>query len=65
MQLQLGTMAHTDLSMIRIPPHVVHYAEPLGTEVVMNLDVFSPIRDDYRHLIEYQDAEFANPVVTA
>ncbi len=25
----------------------------------MNLDVFSPIRDDYRHLIEYQDAEFA------
>ncbi len=47
-------------SMIRIPPHVVHYAEPIGDEVVMNLDVFSPIRDDYRHLIEYQASEFAN-----
>jgi len=32
---------------------------------VMNLDVFSPIRDDYRHLIEYQAAEFAEPAVSA
>lgn len=47
-------------SMIRIPPHVVHYAEPIGDDVVMNLDVFSPIRDDYRHLIEYQAGEFAD-----
>jgi hypothetical protein len=39
---------------------VVHYAEPIGDDVVMNLDVFSPIRDDYRHLIEYQAGEFAD-----
>lgn len=48
-------------SMLRIPPHVVHYAEPLGDEVVMNLDVFSPMRGDYQHLVEYQAAEFSAP----
>lgn len=45
-------------SVIRIPPHVEHYAEPIGDEPVMNLDVFAPIRNDYRHLVEYQKAEF-------
>jgi mannose-6-phosphate isomerase-like protein (cupin superfamily) len=46
-------------SMIRIPPDVVHYAEPLGDEVVLNLDVFAPLRSDYGHLVEYQAGEFA------
>jgi quercetin dioxygenase-like cupin family protein len=41
-------------SVIRIPPDVEHYGEPIGDETVLNLDVFSPIRDDYRHLVEYQ-----------
>lgn len=45
-------------SMIRIPPHVVHYAEPVGDEVVLNLDVFAPIRPDYLHLVEHQAHEF-------
>ncbi len=45
-------------SMIRIPPDVEHYGEPIGDEPVMNLDVFSPIRDDYRHLVEYQQRDF-------
>ncbi len=45
-------------TMIRIPPHVMHYAEPVGDEVVLNLDVFAPLREDYRHLVEYQAAEF-------
>ncbi len=44
--------------LIRIPPSMEHYGEPLGDEPVMNLDVFSPIRDDYRHLVEYQQADF-------
>jgi hypothetical protein len=26
----------------------------VGSETVLNLDVFSPIRDDYRHLMDYQ-----------
>lgn len=45
-------------SVIRIPPNVEHYGEPIGDEPVLNLDVFSPIRDDYRHLVEYQQADF-------
>ena len=45
-------------SLIRIPPDVEHYGEPCGDERVLNLDVFNPIRDDYRHLVEYQKEEF-------
>jgi quercetin dioxygenase-like cupin family protein len=52
-------------SMIRIPPHVVHYAEPVGDEVVLNLDVFAPLREDYKHLVEYQAAEFEQPATNA
>jgi len=46
-------------SMLRIPPHTIHYAEPLGDEVVYNLDLFSPIRDDYKHLVAYQEQDQA------
>tara|TARA_Y100000588_G_scaffold221056_2_gene234889 strand:- start:581 stop:997 length:417 start_codon:yes stop_codon:yes gene_type:complete len=45
-------------SMIRIPPDVEHWGEVVGDEPAMNLDVFNPIRDDYRHLIEHQHADF-------
>ena len=45
-------------SMLRVPPGVEHHAEPLGSEVALNLDVFSPIREDYKHLVEYQEQEF-------
>lgn len=45
-------------SLIRIPPDVRHYAEVIGDEPVMNLDVFSPIREDYRHLVDYQEDDF-------
>ena len=44
--------------LVRIPPDVVHYGEPIGDEEVLNLDVFAPIRDDYRHLVTYQADEF-------
>ena len=44
--------------VIHIPPDVEHCGEPIGDELVMNLDIFSPIRDDYRHLVEYQAADF-------
>lgn len=49
-------------SLIRIPPDVEHYGEPVGDEPVLNLDVFSPIRGDYRHLVEYQEADFGEGV---
>lgn len=41
---------------IRIPAGVLHYAEPLGDEVALNLDIFAPQRADYAHLVAYQDA---------
>ena len=40
--------------MIRVPPDVVHYAEAIGDEVCLNLDVFAPVRQDYLHLVQYQ-----------
>ena len=45
-------------SLVRIPPGVEHYGEPIGDEPVMNLDIFAPIREDYRHLVNYQEADF-------
>ena len=44
--------------MIRIPSDVEHYGEPMGDELVLNLDVFNPLRDDYKHLAVYQSSEF-------
>ena len=46
-------------SMLRVPPYTVHYVEPIGDEVALNLDVFAPLREDYAHLVEYQSEEFA------
>jgi quercetin dioxygenase-like cupin family protein len=51
-------------SMLRVPPHTLHYVEPVGDEVALNLDIFAPIRDDYRHLADYQSAEFAPQAVS-
>lgn len=44
--------------LVRIPPDALHYGEPIGDEEVLNLDVFAPLREDYRHLVEYQADEF-------
>lgn len=41
-------------SMLHIPADVMHYIEPIGGETALNLDVFAPVRDDYKHLVEYQ-----------
>ena len=47
-------------NLIRIPPDAKHFGEPIGDETVLNLDVFSPIREDYSHLVEYQQADFGD-----
>lgn len=47
-------------SVIRIPPHTEHFAEPIGDEQVLNLDVFAPLRKDYLHLVEYQNFSAEN-----
>ncbi|MDP2119861.1 MAG: cupin domain-containing protein [Hoeflea sp.] len=44
--------------MVRIPPDVVHCGEAIGDEVALNLDVFAPVREDYKHLTAYQEADF-------
>ncbi|MEM6761246.1 MAG: cupin domain-containing protein [Pseudomonadota bacterium] len=44
--------------VVRIPPDVMHCGEPVSNEVAINLDVFAPVRDDYRHLTAYQDGDF-------
>jgi quercetin dioxygenase-like cupin family protein len=46
-------------SMLRVPPHTLHFVEPLGNEIALNLDLFSPLRDDYMHLVAYQESDFA------
>lgn len=45
-------------SMVRIPPRTMHYVEPTGDRVALNLDVFAPLREDYMHLVGYQAEEF-------
>jgi len=36
-----------------IPASVEHYIEPLGSEVVENIGVFAPTRDDCLHLLRW------------
>ncbi len=38
-------------SVIMIPAGVEHYIENIGSEPVLNLDIFAPARPDYAHLI--------------
>ncbi|HZS83141.1 MAG TPA: cupin domain-containing protein [Stellaceae bacterium] len=33
--------------LLTVPPNVTHYAEVVGTEPVLNLDVFTPRRAEY------------------
>ncbi|CAN5149181.1 hypothetical protein BH18ACT14_BH18ACT14_10860 [soil metagenome] len=40
-------------SLMLIPAGVEHYIEPLGDEVVENIDIFAPAREDYLHLVEW------------
>ncbi|MEO8291299.1 MAG: cupin domain-containing protein [Gaiellaceae bacterium] len=40
-------------SLLLIPAGVEHYIEPLGDEVVENIDVFAPAREDYMHLVDW------------
>jgi len=42
-------------SMLRVPPGQTHFIEVVGQETVVNMDLFSPIRDDYAHLVAYQE----------
>lgn len=41
--------------VLLIPAGVTHCGEPVGDTPVLNLDVFAPARDDYRHLVEWME----------
>jgi quercetin dioxygenase-like cupin family protein len=40
-------------SVLLVPGGAEHYIEPLGTEPVMNLDIFAPARQDYLRLRDW------------
>ncbi len=44
-------------SFLVIPAGAMHYIEPVGKEVVLNIDFFMPPREDYLHLVKYQDED--------
>ena len=44
-------------SILLIPAGVDHYIEPVGDDVVENIDVFAPARDDYLHLLEWMKSK--------
>lgn len=37
----------TSGGMLVIPPNLVHYAEVVGDEVLINFDIFTPKREEY------------------
>ena len=39
---------------LQIPAGVPHKGWVMGDETVLNIDIFSPIREDYLHLVEHQ-----------
>ncbi|HET6914831.1 MAG TPA: cupin domain-containing protein [Acidimicrobiales bacterium] len=48
-------------SLLLIPAGVTHWIEPVGDEVVENLDVFAPARADLAHLIDWMKAAPGTP----
>lgn len=58
----IGDQAHEvgSGSVMLIPAGVQHWIEPRGEDVVENLDVFAPAREDYRHLLAWMDAVTAS-----
>ena len=48
-------------SVVRIPPHHMHWVEPPLAEdgVAINLDIFGPVREDYLNIVAYQKDNFS------
>jgi quercetin dioxygenase-like cupin family protein len=42
-------------SLLFIPAGMTHWIEPIGDEIVENIDVFAPARADYEHLLDWMD----------
>ncbi|GFG85597.1 cupin domain-containing protein [Mycolicibacter algericus] len=46
--------------VLQIPADVPHTAWLIGDEVALNVDVYAPVRNDYRHLVEHQGDAFCD-----
>ena len=49
-------------SVVRIPPEVVHWAEPPAPEdgVAINMDIWTPYRPDFGAFTSYQTDDFSS-----
>jgi hypothetical protein len=47
--------------LLYIPARVPHVGRVVGDEVVLNVDIFAPIRDDYLYLAAHQDGKEGSP----
>lgn len=45
-------------SIVRIPPNVMHWAEAPKEGLLVNLDIFTPLRPEYAKHTSYQTDEF-------
>jgi quercetin dioxygenase-like cupin family protein len=43
-------------SIVLIPAGVWHSIEPIGDEIVQNIDVFTPCREDLAHLLDWMSS---------
>lgn len=46
-------------SILLVPAGKTHYIEPIGNEVVKNIDIFAPARSDLMHLLTWSASEDA------
>jgi mannose-6-phosphate isomerase-like protein (cupin superfamily) len=44
--------------VLQIPADAPHTAWLIGDEVALNVDVYAPVREDYRYLVEHQADAF-------
>jgi quercetin dioxygenase-like cupin family protein len=47
--------------LLYIPARVPHVGRVVGDEVVLNVDIFAPIREDYLYLAAHQDGKEGSP----
>ncbi|MDM0032417.1 cupin domain-containing protein [Variovorax sp. J22P271] len=60
MELTVGDVPYllTPGSVLRIPAGVPHKARVVGEETVLNIDIFSPVREDYAQLLRNPPDEY-------
>jgi quercetin dioxygenase-like cupin family protein len=60
LEVEGEAMECTAGTVTRVPANAKHTGWPVGTEPILNIDVFAPPREDYLFLVEYQK-EYPQP----